>query len=607
MRRSLLALSLLTVILAPAAAAQARPAPAAMRSAPITNVGYELTFTPGTAANRTVSVAMTFSVAGTQPVFLAMPAWTPGAYEISEFAKNVSKFAPVAGSAAVRWDKADPRTWRLFPARAGAIRITYDVTADSLDNAMAWAKPDFLLVNGTNVFLYPYGQPLEFAASVKVTTDPAWLVATGMTATGPHQYRAGTYHDLVDMPFFIGKFDLDSIQSGKTWVRLATYPSGNVAGDVRSETRDKLKAMFPVMDKVFGETPFTQYTVMQIADSSYAGASGLEHQNSHVDVVTPLAVGNPFLDGLYSHEIFHAWNVKRLRPADLFPYRYDQPQPTVWLWVSEGITDYYADLILLRAGLSDSAQFLGTTVGKVAEVVAAPPVALEDASLSTWVHPTDGTGYLYYPKGSLAGFLLDILIRDGSDNRQSLDDVMRGLYETAWKRGRGFTADEWWGAVSKAAGGKSFDDFYAKYIDGREPFPWTQVLPLAGLAFVTDTVHEPRLGVGTRPAPDGRVRVVDVAPNSTAAAAGLETGDILLKVADIDVADQSFGTRYRTNWASKNGATFPIQIERNGMAMTLQGTVQPLTRVTNRIDVDPAANAKATRIRSGLFHGTTTR
>ena len=97
---------------------------------------------------------------------------------------------------------------------------------------------------------------------------------------------------------------------------------------------------------------------MQIVDSSYQGASGLEHQNSHVDVITPLALGNPFLDGLYAHEIFHAWNVKRLRPADLLPYRYDRPQPTPWLWVSEGITDYYADLVLVRARLVEPAEFL---------------------------------------------------------------------------------------------------------------------------------------------------------------------------------------------------------------------------------------------------------
>ena len=122
------------------------------------------------------------------------------------------------------------------------------------------------------------------------------------------------------------------------------------------------------------------------------------------------------LASITAHEIFHAWNVKRLRPADMVPYRYDRPQPTPWLWVSEGITDYYADLALVRGGVVDAGGFCAADDGEDREVADAPPVALEDASLSTWIHPTDGTGYIYYPKGSLAGFLLDIMIRDASDN-----------------------------------------------------------------------------------------------------------------------------------------------------------------------------------------------
>ena len=136
--------------------------------------------------------------------------------------------------------------------------------------------------------------------------------------------------------------------------------------------------------------------------------------------------------------------MKRLRPADLWPYRYDAPQPTAWLWVSEGITDYYADLAEVRGGLVADTGFYGLTAGKMNEVEAAGPVALEDASLNTWVHPVDGTAYIYYPKGSLAGFMLDVMIREASDNRRSLDDVMRDLYRTTYKLGRGFTSDDWW-------------------------------------------------------------------------------------------------------------------------------------------------------------------
>ena len=176
---------------------------------------------------------------------------------------------------------------------------------------------------------------------------------------------------------------------------------------------------------------------MQIADSAFAAIVGLEHQNSHVDLTNVLAIGQPVLTSVYAHEIFHAWNVKRLRPADIWPYQYAHEQPTSWLWVSEGVTDYYADLALVRSGVSDSNAFFATTAGKIREIAALPPFGLDDASLSAWIHPTDGTADAYYPKGSLAGLMLDILIRDASDNKHSLDDVMRGLYRAGVQGGEG--------------------------------------------------------------------------------------------------------------------------------------------------------------------------
>src|SRR6185437_4325871 len=146
----------------------------------------------------------------------------------------------------------------------------------------------------------------------------------------------------------------------------------------------------------------------------------------------------------------------------------------------------------------------------------------EDASLSTWIHPTDGSEYLYYPKGSLAGFALDIMIRDASDNQRSLDTVMRELYRTTYKAGRGFTAADWWGAVSRAAGGKSFAEFNAKYVDGREPYPWAQVLPLAGLRVATDTIREARLGISASQDSTGGVVIRQVMPGGAAEEAGVK-------------------------------------------------------------------------------------
>ena len=155
----------------------------------------------------------------------------------------------------------------------------------------------------------------------------------------------------------------------------------------------------------------TEQPSMQIVDSAYGGASGLEHQNSHVDIFAPPYIGSEFQPSLYAHEIFHAWNVKRLRPSEMWPYKYSHPQPTPWLWVSEGITDYYADLAEVRGGVVDEKGFYALTAEKINEVMNAAPIALEDASLNAWTHPVDGTEYIYYPKGSLAGLLLDIMSR----------------------------------------------------------------------------------------------------------------------------------------------------------------------------------------------------
>jgi predicted metalloprotease with PDZ domain len=612
MRLHLTALAATTLLAAPLVSpAQARPAAAASTaSAPISDIRYEVAYDNGTAASRTLKVTMTFATSGAAPVILSLPAWTPGAYEMTWFAKWVSAFTPTGDGKALQWDKVDYDTWRVRPDGAKRVTVKFDFLADSLDNAMAWAQPNFALFNGTNVFLYPEGRGFDWPATVTVRTEPTWLVATGMTpvpggSAGVRSFSAKNYHDLVDMPFFVGVFDLDSAKVGPVWARFATYPKGFVAGQNRRDEWDAITKSLPTEIAVFGEAPFSTYTVMQIADSSYGGASGLEHQNSHVDVISPFALGNPFMPSLYAHEMFHAWNVKRLRPADMTPYRYDEPQPTTWLWVSEGITDYYADLALVRGGIVDSNSFAETTTGKIGEVAAAPPVALEDASLSTWIHPTDGTGYLYYPKGSLAGLMLDIMIRDASDNHRSLDDVMRELYNTTWKKGRGFTDADWWGAVSRAAGGKSFADFDAKYVDGREPYPWASLLPLAGFAYATDSIREPRLGIFTQP-DSGAVRVTGVAEGSSAQQAGVRAGDLLLAVGDIPVADVTFGDRFRTKYASATeGSSLPIQIKRAGQTMTLNGALRFETRSQSRVTIDPKASGKALRIRTGILHGTT--
>jgi predicted metalloprotease with PDZ domain len=603
---SRLAVALLAALAPAGAAGQGSAAARAdgAVSAPVSDVRYTVTFDRTLAAARRVRIAMRFTTPGDAPVILSLPAWTPGAYEISNFARWVSRFTATAGERSLAWDKLDPDTWRIHPAGARDVTVRFEYTADQPDNAMTWSRPDFLLLNGTTVFPYPEGRGFDWGATVTVETEPEWLVATGMAPAGAartHGERG--YHDLVDMPFFVGRFDLDSMRVADRWVRLATYPAGSVAGERRRATWDQLARIIPTQGAVFGEIPFDSYTVLQIADPAFAGLSALEHANSHVATMPPAMLGHPIVPVYYAHEVFHAWNVKRLRPADLWPYRYDRAQLTPWLWMAEGITDYYADLTQVRGGIADSARFLALTADKIQDVLDAPPTALEDASLETWIAPTDGSAYLYYPKGALVGLLLDIAIRDASDNRRSLDDVMRALWRGGGAAGgRAFSPDEWWRAVSAAAGGRSFDDWSRRYIDGREPLPWGEVFPLAGLRAVVDTLREPRIGVNTIESDQGLV-VTTVDPNGSGASAGVRPGDVLLAIGEIVVTEPEFPRRFTARYGGRDGAPVTIRVRRGEEIVALEGRIRLVTRYAARVEALRDASPKAARIRAGILRG----
>jgi predicted metalloprotease with PDZ domain len=587
------------------ASAQARPASSApARSAPLTDVRYTLTFLAAEGVDRAVDVTMTFGVAGKDAVLLSLPVWTPGSYEVSNYARFVSKFAATSRGKSLRWDKADPDTWRVYPDGAGEVSVTFRAKGDSLDNAFTWARDEFALVNGTSVFLYPEGRPLDYAATVDVVTEPSWRVISGMPQRERRIFAAATYHELVDHPFFIGRFDVDSAQVAGAWMRFSSYPSGSVSAARRARLLEQMAKAIPQEVAVFGERPWNRYDILQIADSASGGMGALEHENSNVAVIGYQAFDEEFVPSVYAHEIMHAFNVKRLRPLDMWPYRYDAAQPTPWLWVSEGITDYYADLALVRGKVVGDEDFLGTTQKKMEHVDQTVPVALEDASLQAWLHVTDGTDDIYYDKGSLAGLALDILIRDASDNASSLDDVMRELYTADYKNGRGFTADEWWGAVSRHAKGMKFADFAAKYVDGRESYPWATWLAKAGWRMREDTTREARLGVSFIPDSAGlKVNALD--PVGTAATSGVHLGDVITMIGGLSTLDQSWQSwqSWRQKYGNKEGTPLSLTVLRNGRPLTINASVKLSTLIDKKLENDPKASEKTKRIRQSILTG----
>jgi len=194
------------------------------------------------------------------------------------------------------------------------------------------------------------------------------------------------------------------------------------------------------------------------------------------------------------------------------------------------------------------------------------------------------------------------MIRDASDNARSLDDVMRQLYQTTYKRGRGFASADWWGTVSRAAGGRSFAEFNGRYIDGRDPFPYGQVLPLAGLRMATDTTREPRLGISAA-ADSAGILVNGVAPGGPAEAAGVRAGDRLLAIGDLSITDPDFGPAFRSRFGNQEGAPLPIKVLRGADTLTLNSKVVLAERIQRRVEIDPGASEKAVRVRNGIMRG----
>ncbi|HEY6826223.1 MAG TPA: hypothetical protein VI259_05165 [Gemmatimonadaceae bacterium] len=571
-------------------------------SAPIANVRYEVTADSASLGTRHLSVAMTFSVSSSRPVVLALPAWSPGHYTLLWFARRVSAFTADAGGQPIEWRKLDFQTWEIRPKAPGTVKVSFRYLADAVDRAVAWTAPNFAFFNGTNLFLYPVGRGFDWPATVTVRTEAGWRVTTGMKpGDQPNAFGATNYHDLVDMPFYVGRFDIDSARVANHWIRFALYPAGAMTPARRDRTLGWLEKLLPAEAAVFRDIPFDNYTVFVRSDTLVNGG-GLEHQSSQVDEIQSSAL-DADMSGLYAHEMFHAWNVKRLRPAELFPYRYDDAQPTSWLWLSEGVTEYYATLALLRSGIIDSSIAYDRIAGSIVNSTspAASQVSLSDASLSAWTGPLDGTDGLYYPKGALTGFLLDVLIRDASNNRHSLDDVMRELYHTTYKHGRGFTSDDWWSAIARNAGMRApFVQFGRRYVDGREPPPLDSILALAALRFEQRVINEPRLGVTMQEDSVG-VTISSIVAGGGAEAAGARVGDRLLSAGDVRTMKMDSFSAFRSRYAGTTLATLPLVVRRGTDTLTLTAPVRLAARQEAKLVPVPNASAKALAIRAALF------
>src|SRR5882672_2513185 len=494
-------------------------------------VRYEVSVSPGASE---FHVSADFPAAGKDTLFVSLPAWSPGNYEIQNYARYVHGFgAKNSAGQALRWDRGDKDTWRVVTGRADRVTVDFDYAPDTLDLSVARVVDDFGQFLGTNLFLFEEGQ-LARPAEVRFRVPAGWQVTTALKGPTSGIYRAGDYHELADAMTFVGRYSLDSLQADGKWIRIAVWPAADYTPAVARNLRNGVAKLAPVQNRIMGEVPYDVYTVFfNVIHQPIDFGGGLEHSSSQYDIMPALAFADPsgnlgdFMYPLLSHEFFHLWNVKRIRPAEMWPYDYHAEQYTPLLWWSEGVTDYYADLTNLRSGLWSADQFLQNTTSNIDQVEQTPePWSVEDGSEATWIHEVFvNSSQLYYPKGALSGMLLDVAIRDATDNRKSLDDVTRALYTRYYQRNKGFTTADLLGLL-REVGMPDVDGFYQRYINGREPLPYESLFSKAGITVARKTQSTPFLGVNAQPGDSGRLVVQGVVPGSAAEVAGLEPGDV---------------------------------------------------------------------------------
>ena len=565
-----------------------------------------------TPALHLLHVTADFPSGGKDTLYLSLPAWSPGNYEIQNYARYVRGFgAKNAAGAALFWDRFDKDTWRVVTGKSDHVQVEFDYFADTVDLSMAHVTADFAEFLGTNVFLYEEGR-LDRPAEVRFTLPAGWKLATSLKGGAGGVYQEPNYHELVDAMTFLGSFSLDSVVVDGKPVRIAVWPASDYTPPVAKSLRESMTRIAAEENKEMGGPPYDAYTIFfNVIHEPVNFGGGLEHSYSQFDIMPAGAFADPasgqlgdFMNPLLSHEMFHLWNVKRIRPAEMWPYDYHAEQYTPLLWWSEGVTDYYADLSNWRAGIWDDNAFLGNVMQNIEQVESAPePWSEEDGSVATWINEIYvNSSQLYYPKGSLTGLLLDISIRDATNNAHSLDEVTRALFDRFYKQNKGFKTSDLL-SLFREFGMPNVDAFYQKYINGRDPLPYEQVFPLAGLAVRKVETTTPFLGIQTTG--DGSV-LAGLVPGGAAEAAGLAVGDTLISVGSVQIAGRvgDWAQTYRAQYKGKAGQPLDIVVRRKGQTLTLHATVKERTVTAYHVTKADNPSAKAAKIWKGMASGT---
>lgn len=415
-----------------------------------------------TSSPHTLEVTLRIANPAPQGQILSLPAWIPGSYMIRDFAKNITKFEPTTLSGTpLDFTKIDKQTWRLAPTEEGIV-IHYHIYAFDLSIRSAYICDEYLFFNGTSVFLQVHGQE-EVTTSVKLhkpkqPQQKHWRVATAMS-TAPNtslhefgEYYADDYQELIDHPVVIGDFDLLTFKQDGVDFELVL--AGGHQADTDRISKD-LKAICHHHIALFGsEPPVNRYMFLTLL--THDGFGGLEHRSSTALLYSRDDLPNKLQDemtegyrtflSLCSHEFFHTWHVKRIRPEELKTADLKEEVYTPQLWIYEGFTSYYDDFSLLRAGVIDQQSYLelaGQNLTRLLRNSGRFKQTVTESSYYAWTkfYKQDASAInnivSYYNKGAVIAMCLDLLIRRESDHKLSLDDVMIELWQNYGKVDKG--------------------------------------------------------------------------------------------------------------------------------------------------------------------------
>ncbi|MCU1240199.1 MAG: peptidase [Candidatus Acidoferrum typicum] len=539
----------------------------------------------------------------TGEVIVQMPAWN-ALYQIRDFSAHVREVDAFAGSNQAAIEKLDKLTWRI--TGNGTITVRYETYWDEPGPFATQLNAEHAFINPAMILMYVPARRAEEAEIAMSDVPLEWQAAgasshilESMGRARKLTFTAPSYDALVDAPIEAAKFDEFELRGMNPRVSVVVH------GDKwnRKEVEDEFRRICTYELKLMEGAPYEHYTFLVHLGEGAGG--GMEHANS-----TAISVrSEEQLPNIAAHEFFHLWNVKRIRPATLEPVNYTKEQYTRALWFAEGVTSTYAAYTLVRTQLWSKDQFYFDLSQQVSELENRPASrwqSAEESSLDAWLEkyplynrPQESVSY--YAKGQVLGVLLDLLIRDRTNNERSLDDVLRAMNNEFAKQNKPYRDSLDVRLTAEQVAGGSFEDFFNKYVAHAEALPYSQILSLAGLDLRKAQHKRPVLGFFTERGASGEVIVRNVDPESTAAQVGLRSGDVVLSW------NGSEAPRNPERWvySQKAGNEVHLRVRRDEREIAIDFRIGEATETFYQVVEDSHANAKAKRIREGILHGTT--